>query len=136
MKKFLPLALVALLALTGCTMPEEPESHSEQGKTTEEAPVSNATTKDAPKSPKWVGHMNEIKVGMMQTEVKSILGKPDDTDSTETSIPDMDPDTYEVTEKTVVMDSWTYGDMFSSADGDDLWMLSFTDGKLDSKTRI
>jgi hypothetical protein len=135
MKKWIALPLAALvIGGTGCAS-VEPDSYSEQGKTTQEAPApAKKDAKDAP--PKWVGHMNEVRIGMSQSEVKAILGKPDDTDSTETSVPDFDADTMKTTEKTLVMDNWTYGDMFSDADGDDVWMLSFQDGKLDSKSRI
>jgi hypothetical protein len=122
------LAAFAVLGVAGCEMPEEPESYSEQGKTTQEATDTTASTKPKKKArPRWIGKMNAIHIGMPQATVKGILGKPDETDSMET-------ENFEG--GTTVMDSWTYGDMFSSADGDDLWMLSFTDGKLDSKSRM
>ena len=114
------LATVAALGVAGCEMPEEPDSYSEQGKTTQEAATKPAKNKKdkkpEPARPRWIGHM-----------VKAILGKPDETDSTEM-------ESFEG--GTTVMDSWTYGEMFSSKDGDDIWMLSFTDGELDSKTRM
>ncbi len=126
MRKFiLAAAVLFTLALTGCAA-VEPDSYSEQGQTTKEA-APDSTSKTA-ETPQWVGHMNEVHIGMSQSEVKSILGKPNDTDSTEMEGFDGSG--------TTVMDSWTYGDVFSEADGDDVWMLSFTDGKLDSKTRI
>ena len=125
------LATVAALGVAGCEMPEEPDSYSEQGKTTQEAAAKPAKNKKDKKSeparPRWIGHMDQIRIGMSQSEVKAILGKPDETDSTEM-------ESFEG--GTTVMDSWTYGEMFSSKDGDDIWMLSFTDGELDSKTRM
>jgi len=126
-RKLIAAALaVGVVAVTGCSMPEEPDSYSEQGQTTKEAKHKRKASSDKP-TPKWVGHMNEISIGMSQADVKSVLGKPDDTDSFESE--DFDGGT-------TVMDSWTYGDMFDDADGDDLWSLSFTDGKLDSKSRM
>ena len=128
-KTIAALAVTALVGLTGCELPEEPDSYSDQGKTTQEADTASTTiTKPKKKArPRWMGKMNAIHIGMPETTVKGILGKPNDTDSTE--IKDFEGGT-------TVMDSWTYGDMLSSADGDDLWMLSFTDGVLDSKTRM
>jgi hypothetical protein len=130
MKKFIAIpAIIGLLFASGCELPEEPESYSDQGKTTQEAGAPAPVTKPKKEArPQWMGKMNQIHIGMSQTAVKAILGKPDDTDSTEMEgFGDEGP---------TVMDSWTYGDMFSSKDGDDLWMLSFTNGELDSKTRM
>jgi hypothetical protein len=125
MFKLIVPALLAVAFATGCAA-VEPDSYSEQGKTTLED-VHAAKKKDKHKRPKWLGHMNQVHIGMSQIEVKSILGKPTDTDSTEMESYDGG---------TTVMDNWTYGDMFSNEDGTDMWMLSFTDGKLDSKSRI
>lgn len=126
--------VAATLALTGCSMPEEPDSHSEQGQTMNESTTTESTS-STEEAPQWIGHMDQIEVGMSQSEIKDILGAPDDTTSSEMSLPDMDSE-GNLTEKTVVTDMWTYGDMFDTADGDDVWMLSFTDGKLESKSRM
>src|SRR5262245_49004577 len=109
------LALTAALGLSACTM-EEPDSYSEQGKGTKVA-----KTKGDTKIPRWKQHMNEVSMGMSMAEVKALLGKPSDTDSSES----------EFMGDTTTMDTWTYGDPIED---DSIWMLSFTDGKLDGKT--
>jgi hypothetical protein len=128
MKKVLAAALVAATGVfAACSMAEEPESYSEQGKSTKVAKAAKGKKKakqDA--APKWMAQMNEVRMGMSMAEVKSLLGKPDDTTASES----------EFMGDTTTLDMWTYGDMLDDRDGDDVWSLSFTDGKLDGKTRI
>ena len=78
-----PLVIAVTLGITACEMPEEPDSYSEQGQTMNETSAEQETQPDVEPSPQWVGHMDEVKIGMSQHRVKAILGKPDDTDSTE-----------------------------------------------------
>ena len=128
MKKFIAVpAIVGLLFASGCELPEEPDSYSEQGKTTQESGASASVTKPKKEQrPRWMGKMNQISLGMSQSQVKQILGKPDDTTSSQS----------EFMGETTTMDIWSYGNMLSSKDGNDIWSLTFMDGKLDGKTRI
>lgn len=138
--KFKTLAAAGLAALTlgACAAVEEPDSFSEEGKTTQQADASGGeAAKDrgdkTSSAPKWKRHMNKVKLGMSQKKVKSLLGKPDDTTASETEVPEMDEETYEVTDRTMTMDVWTYGNLLTD---DSTWVLQFTDGMLDSKTRM
>lgn len=125
--------------LSACAAVEEPDSFSEQGRTTEQvaettdASSSKPTEKKKASKPKWKRNMNKVKLGMSQAKVKSLLGKPGDTNASETTVPDMDKDTFEVTERVMTMDTWTYGNIITD---ESTWILQFTDGKLDSKSRV
>jgi len=113
---------VAAIGVSACAASPEPDSYSEQGKSTKQVPTTKHT--DAKKAPaRWKTHMNDVELGMSMTQVKALLGKPADTDSTE----------MDVVGDTTTMDTWTYGDVITD---DTTWVLSFTDGKLDSKSRI
>ena len=117
------LATFALVA-TGCSVEEEPDSFSEQGKTTRQVKEKKKKKKAAAVA-RWKRNMNQVKVGMSQSEVKSLLGKPTDTMASESSDFEGGTSTY---------DSWTYGSYLS---GDQtLWSLDFIDGKLQSKSRL
>ena len=125
MKKIIPAtAGIGLFAVTRCEMLEEPNSYSEQDKTTQEAGHQTRAAKPKRHVVRWTGHMNEITVGMSETAVKAILGKPDDTDSTQMK---------DFEGATTTMDNWTYGNMVTD---DARWMLSFTDCQLNSKRRV
>ena len=117
---------VAAIGVSACAAAPEPDSYSEQGKSTKQVPAdTDHKTTDKKKTvvAKWKVHMNDVHLGMTMTEVKALLGKPADTDSTE----------MDVVGETTTMDNWTYGNVI---DDDTVWMLSFTNGKLDSKSRI
>lgn len=138
--KIRTLAAVGLAAVTfgACAAVEEPDSFSEQGSTTQQVEEGRSDSgKDGGEkktsTPKWKKNMNKVKVGMSQKKVKSLVGKPDDTTSSETEVPEMDEETYEVTNRTMTMDTWTYGNLITD---ESTWVLQFTDGKLDSKTRM
>ena len=133
---------VVTLSVSACAAVEEPDSFSNAGTSTTAAeskttdkPASDAKSekKAKPSKPKWQRNMNRVKLGMSMAKVKGLLGKPHDTDASETSVPDFDPDTMETTERTMTLDSWTYGNLLTD---ESTWHLSFTDGKLDSKSRI
>ncbi len=134
------LAAVGLAAASfgACAAVEEPDSFSEQGSTTQQVEEGGSgSAKDGgekkPSTVKWKKNMNKVKVGMSQKKVKTLLGKPDDTTASETEVPEMDEETYEVTNRTMTMDTWTYGNLITD---ESTWVLQFTDGKLDSKTRL
>jgi hypothetical protein len=139
-KSFVVAGFLAL-SLTACEAAEEPNSFSEQGSSTKVAEADSKAAKGSedkkadkkPSKPKWQRNMNKVKLGMSMKRVKKLLGKPDDTDASETSVPDMDEETFEVTERTMTMDMWTYGNIITD---DSTWVLQFTDGKLDSKSRM
>jgi hypothetical protein len=133
---------VLSLSVSACASVEEPDSFSNAGtstKTSQTDPASKPATETKgekqakPAKPKWQRSMNKVKLGMSMSKVKHLVGKPHDTDASETSVPDFDADTLETTERTMTMDTWTYGNMLTD---DATWVLSFIDGKLDSKSRI
>jgi len=128
--KFKTLAVTGILAVAAvsvgaCAAAPEPDSYSEQGQSTKQVPANTHKSGGEKAKPvaKWKTHMNQVQLGMTMTEVKQLLGKPADTDSTE----------MDVVGDTTTMDTWTYGDVITD---DTTWILSFTDGKLDSKSRI
>jgi hypothetical protein len=126
--------------ITACASTEEPDSYSEQGKSTQQVIDQDKKEKTAnkalaalrkaqkakdakeAKANRWKTHMNQVSMGMSMSEVKAILGKPSDTDSSQS----------EFMGETTTMDSWTYGSYLD----DTTWSLSFTDGKLDGKSRF
>lgn len=129
---------LAALSFGACAAVEEPDSFSEQGKTTKQVTetsdkVAKAGGEKKKSSPKWKRNMNKVKVGMSQKKVKNLLGKPDDTTASETQVPEMDEETFEVTDRTMTMDTWTYGNLITDQS---TWVLSFIDGELESKTRV
>jgi hypothetical protein len=115
---------VAAIGISACAAAPEPDSYSEQGKSNQQVPAKSTDKATKKKTvAKWKTHMNQVELGMSMTEVKALLGKPADTDSTE----------MDVVGDTTTMDTWTYGNVITD---DTTWVLSFTDGKLDSKSRI
>ena len=126
------------LSVSACASVEEPDSFSNAGtstKTTDGGKKDKAASKKKakPSKPKWQRNMNKVKLGMSMAKVKALIGKPHDTDASETSVPDFDADTMETTERTMTLDSWTYGNILTD---ESTWHLSFIDGKLDSKSRL
>jgi outer membrane protein assembly factor BamE (lipoprotein component of BamABCDE complex) len=63
-------------------------------------------------------HLSQIRLGMTETQVKAILGKPDSTQRSQTA-------------GLGTMDEWYYGTL--SAKGS--YQFSFTNGKLEAKNR-
>jgi len=129
---------VMTLSVSACAAVDEPDSFSNAGTSTKTAETKSSNeakneTKAKPSKPKSQRNMNKVKLGMSMASVKKMLGKPHDTDASETSVPDFDADTLETTERTMTLDNWTYGNMLTD---ESTWSLSFVDGKLDSKTRI
>lgn len=126
--RFRTWGVVVLLtaAAAGCAAVEEPESFSEQGASTEQVEESSGKKDGSAKpdaKPKWKKNMNKVELGMSMAKVKSLLGKPTDTTSSES----------ELLGETTTLDLWTYGNLLED---ETLWSLSFTDGKLDGKTRV
>ena len=138
MKKFAAItAIIAAGAIaTGCAASEEPDTFSEQGKTTKQVAEKAAPKEKREKAdptPKWKRNMDRVQLGMRMAKVKRLVGKPDETDASETTVPEMNEETFETYERKMTMDTWTYGNAFTDKT---TWILSFTDGKLDSKSRL
>lgn len=83
-----------------------------------EAATKAATEHITKTDPGTKAKMRDVRLGMSKAEVRAILGAPDDTTTS----------SVKVMGDTTRMDVWTYG-MFG-------WVLSFTDGHLDGKTRL
>ena len=104
-KKIIPAtAGIALFAVTPCEMLEEPQLVSWSRTSLQEAGHQTRAAKPKRHAVRWTGHMNEITVGMSEMAVKAILGKPDDTDSTQKK---------DFEGATTTMDNWTYGKTWS-----------------------
>lgn len=71
--------------------------------------------------PKWQSHVAEVRRGMGKSEVRALLGAPEN--KSKLSAKDFTG--------TTVMEEWSYGDPF-----DTYLSLSFTDGILDNKFQM